>query len=306
MAETYLDLSRSLAESERPTDLQPADREEYEAALKKEASPFEEKAIALHGKNLELWRAGVLNAWTEKSFGRLAELMPERYVKTETSSGFPGAIDSYAYRLPGSPAPAPAAGEAESTDRRDAPAKRRPVRAEFEKDADGFTITQRVRVKENVRADYDAAVRMLEEARYEPGIDGLLEVVERAPEAAAAHLALGIAYARTGDLDHAEASLRRALELSPGHPAAANELGLVQRRKRQFTESRASYEAALAQFPDFHFAHRNLAILCDLYVGDDACALQHYEAYSRIAPDDAEVARWMADLRQRKSQKESP
>jgi Flp pilus assembly protein TadD len=172
-------------------------------------------------------------------------------------------------------------------------------------DAGGFTITQPVSVADDVRADYEAALRMLDGSRYEYAIPLLLDVTERAPAATAAHIALGIAYARTDDLGQAEASLRTALELSPGHPVAYNELGLVQRRQGQFSASRLSYETALTQFADFHYAHRNLAILCDLYLGDPACALEHYEAYSRIVPDDAEVGKWIADLRNRASREEN-
>ncbi|MGH7287494.1 MAG: tetratricopeptide repeat protein, partial [Myxococcota bacterium] len=103
MAEIHFDFSRALDESERPTDLGAAELQEYEAALEEEAFPFEEKAIAVHEKNLELMAAGIYNPWIEKSLAKLAVLMPGRYAKSETSSGFIDSIDTYAYQPPSIP-----------------------------------------------------------------------------------------------------------------------------------------------------------------------------------------------------------
>ena len=114
MAETYFNFSRSLVESERPTDLKPADLEEFEMDLDEAAFPFEEKAINVHEKNMELLHAGVFNAWTEKSLSRLTELMPGRYAKHETSSGFLDAIDSPVDGSPESQVSDPIIGRRES------------------------------------------------------------------------------------------------------------------------------------------------------------------------------------------------
>jgi Flp pilus assembly protein TadD len=117
----------------------------------------------------------------------------------------------------------------------------------------------------------------------------------------APYIDLGIAYGRSGDLDKGIASLRTALELNPRHPVAHNELGMLYRRKGDFAAARASYEQALAVSPAFHFARLNLAILCDLYLADLACALDNYVAYQQTVPDDANAAMWIADLRARTS-----
>lgn len=111
LGETYREFSRSLRESQRPTGLVGAKLQEYEDALDEEAFPFEEKAIKVHEKNLELMSGDRLyNGWIEKSLARLAELMPGRYAKAEISSGFLGSIDRYAYRSPAAAAAAAALG----------------------------------------------------------------------------------------------------------------------------------------------------------------------------------------------------
>jgi tetratricopeptide (TPR) repeat protein len=174
----------------------------------------------------------------------------------------------------------------------------RPVAVES-RNASGFTIKENQRLGLGARSDFDRAVRLLRDEKLEAGIALLEEVTREAPYLTAAHIDLGIAYREVGDLERARKSLERALEIRPRHPVVHNELGIVHRKSGRFAEARASYEAALDRYPDFHFARLNVAILCDLFLEDLECALEHYEKYAEEVPGDEKATMWIADLRNR-------
>jgi TolA-binding protein len=85
LAEVYEFFGRDLLASERPADLDADALEQYELLLEEQVYPFEEKAIDLYRTNTDRVPDGVWDAWVEKSFNRLAGLMPARYAKLERS-----------------------------------------------------------------------------------------------------------------------------------------------------------------------------------------------------------------------------
>ena len=177
---------------------------------------------------------------------------------------------------------------------------RAPARIEIQ-EAVGFTITEDTHVSGDMRTEYEAAVRLLEQGQQQ-GIREMQEVIQQAPELVTPYIDLGIALHRSGDLQAAEQSLLKARALNPEHPVVHNELGIIYRKTGRFADARKSYEAALAIYPNYHYTRRNLAVLCDLYLADPGCALENYQAYMNTVPGDDEAAMWVADLRNRMSQ----
>jgi len=100
IAEIYYNFSRSLMESERPEGLSALELEEFNLALEDQAFPFEEKAIGVHEKNVELLTIGVYSAWVDRSIEKLAKLMPARYAKYEERLAYIGELHFYQYSSP--------------------------------------------------------------------------------------------------------------------------------------------------------------------------------------------------------------
>jgi len=176
---------------------------------------------------------------------------------------------------------------------------KKPAVARLKDGREGFVIAEVPPMDEALRRDFDRAVAMMKDEDYDEAIVLLEKIIEKSPGVTAPYVDIAIAYQRTGRPEQAEENLKTALDLFPEHPVACNEYGLLYRRTGRFTEAQAMYEKAIARFPDYYPAHRNLGIVCDLYLNDPACALEHYEIYSEARPEDKQVKLWVADLRAR-------
>lgn len=175
--------------------------------------------------------------------------------------------------------------------------RREPSVAELNDGREGFIIQEVPKMDEALRENFDSAVAMLKNKDYVQAIDLFQKVIEQSPGVTAPYINIAIAYQAIGKQEQAEVNLKTALALFPDHPVVCNEYGLLYRKTGRFAEAKAIYETTLARFPGYYPAHRNLGILCDLYLNDPACALEHYEIYREAMPEDKQVKLWISGLR---------
>ena len=151
---------------------------------------------------------------------------------------------------------------------------------------------------------FDEAVRQLAAGRTQDAERGFKALVQSNPELGGPHANLALIHRNAGRLPEAVAELERAVKASPQQPVYFNQLGVTYRMAGQFAKARDAYQRAIELDAGYAAPELNLAILLDMYLRENALALQHYERYMVLAANkDATVAKWVADLKNRKGDK---
>ena len=173
---------------------------------------------------------------------------------------------------------------------------------QINEEADTMSIkatTSYVDIDPDVELDFKSAISLMRQNQNAQAIVVLKSVVEREKRLPAPYVNIAIAYNRVGDVKAAEENLIKALKLDIGHPVANNELGLLYRKSGKFNAARTAYQNAIKDHPNYLPAKRNLGVLCDLYLHDFDCALEQFEDYLELKPEDKTMTIWVADVRRR-------
>ncbi|HEX4909552.1 MAG TPA: tetratricopeptide repeat protein [Permianibacter sp.] len=125
------------------------------------------------------------------------------------------------------------------------------------------------------------------------------EVQQTAPEHVSAWLNAALIKREQKELPAALTLIEQSLQHRPNEPRALTLKGVVLREQGKLQDAKAAYLAAVAADETYAPAHRNLAVLADVYLDEPVLALQHMERYAALVGDDKQVNSWVTELKRR-------
>ena len=162
------------------------------------------------------------------------------------------------------------------------------------------TSAAEVKIPPGARQQYDDAIAAMRSGNIAQAKNILSNLTKAYPDLAGPYVNLGIIHFRADEIDQAEEEFKQALKVNPESAVSLNHLGIIYRGKGKFEEARTNYEKALKIDPNYAYAHLNYGILLDLYLGELDDALEHYQTYQKLSPEeDKEVEKWIVDLERR-------
>lgn len=156
------------------------------------------------------------------------------------------------------------------------------------------------KVDPKITAAYEAALSEMRAGKTAKAEKSLQKLSAQYPDYSGPQANLGILYFHQNKLEKAKAAFQAALKINPQNVVSLNHLGIISREAGDFKQAQAYYEKALQIDPDYAYAHLNYGILLELYMGKLPEALQQYQQYQKLTPEeDVEVKKWIVDLGRR-------
>lgn len=149
-------------------------------------------------------------------------------------------------------------------------------------------------------AEFNRAVSILQSGNEQLAFKMFSDIAAKYPDAAGAHVNIGLAYLKSNKLEKAESAFNSAIRVNAKNTVAYNGLGVVLRKLGKFKEAEKAYLTALSINAKYANAHLNMGILQDIYFDSPGKALTHYQEYMKYAESkDKTVEKWIIDVKRR-------
>ena len=162
-----------------------------------------------------------------------------------------------------------------------------------EQAATGVTL----QLSQVLQQQFDAGKQQLRAQDYSQALVQFSALANAEPGFAGIWYNLALAQWHSDQTEAAQASLQQAVKVAPTHIDSHNLLGVLARQRGQLEQAKQHFQQALSVDATYAIAHKNLAFLYELYLGDPEQAYQHYQTYYQLTQDE-QAKIWLALLQQ--------
>ncbi len=139
---------------------------------------------------------------------------------------------------------------------------------------------------------------LVEQGLYADALEFSRQALSLEPRSPEALFQASLIHRARNDLEQAERSLRKLLEVDPGHARGWNDLGVLLERAGRYPDAIAAFESAVAADPDFALAYNGLGVAL-FERGNYAGSAAHFEKVVELSPDYAQARLNLAEAYRR-------
>lgn len=168
----------------------------------------------------------------------------------------------------------------------------------------GANQTNERRLSAAAQAQFTEAKTLLASGQYAQAEIQLSALVAALPDAGGIRYNLALAQWQQAKLSEAQFHLKQLKPAQRQYANAMNLLGVIARQQGQFSEAEQYLQHALTADAELALAHKNLAFLYELYLGQLLKARYHYQQYYALTQDE-QAKGWLVLLDQQLAQEQA-